>query len=314
MSRSSNRAKVRVNAVLTRLTGYHLAKTAPPSVYAQLDAANGRLSDVRRRLERTGRELDQARSRLARSREDLSTTRTRLRELEDKQRNPPLPQDFDEQMCEAIEAVRGRTMTGPVKLFTLISAVRYIVEHDVPGAFVECGVWRGGSMQAVARELVRLGVSDRDLHLFDTFEGMPPPTDADVRWDGRSAADLLAANDKSRSIWATASLEDVQEGFAAIDYPAERIHYVQGRVEQTVPEHVPEHIALLRLDTDWYESSRHELDHMYDRLVPGGVLLLDDYGYWEGQRRATDEWLARTKEPLMLFGMGAGRAALKPRR
>jgi hypothetical protein len=80
-----------------------------------------------------------------------------------------------------------------------------------------------------------------------------------------------------------------------------------------VPAHVPPTIALLRLDTDWYESSLHELDHMYDRLVPGGILLLDDYGYWEGQRRATDEWLARTKEPLMLFRMGQGRAAVKPR-
>lgn len=294
ISKRTSTAKNRVNTALARVSGYHLTRVKPETPVDTVEDARQTLHELR---------------------EQIAAERARLEQLKQERLRPrPFPADFDEPMREVIKAVRGRTMTDRPKMFTLISAVRYIVAHHIPGDVVECGVWRGGSMQAVARELVRLGETDRHLYLFDTFEGMPPPSAADVRWDGQSASDLLEAHDKSRHIWAAASLEDVQAGFEPIGYPADKIHYIEGRVEDTVPEHVPEVIALLRLDTDWYESSLHELDHMYDRLVPGGVLLLDDYGYWEGQRRATDEWLARTNEPLMLFRMGQGRAGVKPRR
>lgn len=322
MPRPSTRAKERINAVLARVSGYHLTKGEPGSAEERLQAANRQLADVRGKLKHTRgnlaqsrHDLREARGRLKNTRGELKKARSRIKQFQQdkRRRQREYPIDFDEPMCELINAVRDRTMTDRFKLFALISAVRYIVEHNVPGDIVECGVWRGGSMQAVARELVRLGVTDRDLHLFDTFEGMSAPTDADVRWDGKTASELLEANDMSRNIWAAASLEDVQAGFEPIPYPSEKIHYIKGKVEDTVPAQVPETISILRLDTDWYESSLHELDHMYDRLVPGGVLLLDDYGYWEGQRRATDEWLARTKEPLLLLRMGQGRAAVKVR-
>lgn len=109
-----------------------------------------------------------------------------------------------------------------------------------------------------------------------------------------------------------ASLEDVRSAFARIPYPKERIHYVQGLVEETVPDRAPERIAILRLDTDWYTSTRHELEHLYPRLVSGGVLLIDDYGTWQGSREAVDEFLRKTGERLLLLRMDEGRIAVKP--
>jgi hypothetical protein len=203
-------------------------------------------------------------------------------------------------------------MTAPEKLYGLILATRYVARHNIPGAFVECGVWRGGSMQAVALTLLEQGVSDRDLHLFDTFAGMPPPTDKDRRHDGQPAQDLLATSDRSSKVWAAATLDDVRAGLEETGYPTQRVHYHEGMVEETIPDAAPETVALLRLDTDWYESTRHELEHLYDRLSPGGVLILDDFGYWEGARQATEEFLARTSEPLLLLPAASGRIAVKP--
>ncbi|AQU68458.1 TylF/MycF/NovP-related O-methyltransferase [Streptomyces niveus] len=223
-----------------------------------------------------------------------------------------LPADYDDEAKEIIRAVKPFTMTSPERLNAFILATRHVVRHNIPGDIVECGVWRGGSMQACARTLLALGETDRGLHLFDTFEGMPPPTAEDLRRDGRSAEDLLAAQGKDRPIWAVASLEDVQAGFANVPYPGERVHYVQGLVEDTVPQQAPEQISILRLDTDWYASTKHELEFLYPRLVSGGVLLIDDYGYWQGSRQAVDEFLEKTGERLLMLRMDEGRIAVKP--
>ena len=225
---------------------------------------------------------------------------------------PELPRDFDDEAKAIIEAVRPYTMTSVDKLFALISATRYVAAHGIGGDVVECGVWRGGSMHAVARTLHAAGDTSRDLHLFDTYEGMPAAGEKDVRHDGRPAAELLETLPRESKTWAVASLEDVREAFASVPYPAERVHFVKGRVEATVPERAPEQIALLRLDTDWYESTKHELEHLYPRLASGGVLILDDYGWWKGAREAVDEWLAETGERLLLMRAGTGRVAVKP--
>lgn len=227
---------------------------------------------------------------------------------------PRLPAHYDAEMRAIIRRVRPRTMTRHPKLAGLILAVRYVVDHGIPGEIVECGVWRGGSMQAAAFALLGEGVTDRELHLFDTFEGMPPAGESDRRIeDGFAAADLLDNREKDHAVWAYASLEDVREGMAETGYPGERVFYHRGLVEETVPGQAPGVISILRLDTDWYDSTKHELEHLYERLTPGGVLIIDDYGYWEGARRATDEFLAKTHEPLLLLPSASGRIAVKPR-
>ncbi|MFF7011596.1 TylF/MycF/NovP-related O-methyltransferase [Streptomyces fimicarius] len=225
---------------------------------------------------------------------------------------PAFPEDYDDEAKEIIRAVKPYSMTSPERLNAFILATRHIARHNIPGDIVECGVWRGGSMQACARTLLSVGETERDLYLFDTYEGMTPPTAEDLRRDGRSAQELLDAQGKDRPIWAVASLEDVKAGFENIPYPKERVHYVQGRVEDTVPAQAPEQISILRLDTDWYASTKHELDHLYGRLVSGGVLLIDDYGYWQGSRQAVDEFLDKTGEQLLLLRMDEGRIAVKP--
>jgi hypothetical protein len=202
------------------------------------------------------------------------------------------PSDFGDTDIAFVEGVSPYTMTTPAALVVLADAVRHVASARIPGAVVECGVWRGGSMMAVARTLLSVDRDDVDLYLLDTFEGMPAPTSRDVHWSGQSAEELLAreADVGSSTIWARAQLDEVARAMALTGYPSSRVHFVQGRVQDTVPEHAPEQIALLRLDTDWYESTKHELTHLYPRVSQGGIVIIDDYGWWRGQREATDEY------------------------
>ena len=225
-----------------------------------------------------------------------------------------LAADYEPEFAEIWNLVKQRTMTGPEKGYYLHHAVRYVTAHQIPGAIVECGVWRGGSMLNAAHTLARLGATDRELYLFDTFCGMSEPTERDVhlRKSGAAAATILEHESRDSRTWAIASLDDVRDGFSSVDYPDERVHFVEGKVEDTIPGQAPEEIAILRLDTDWYESTRHELTHLYQRLAPGGVLIIDDYGTWKGSKDATDEFLTETGEPLLFVRTGRGRAAVKP--
>jgi hypothetical protein len=235
----------------------------------------------------------------------------KLQAIDDAKKEAPL--DEDQQTREIVALTSEYTMTSPVKRVALIAAVRHIARTGLSGDIVECGVWRGGSIQVIARTFLAEGVDDRDIHLFDTFEGMTAPSAEDVQVkDGRSAEEILEDSRKTQWIWAIASIEDVQEGLRMLDYPYERFHFVRGPVEQTIPDRAPEQIALLRLDTDWYESTKHELEHLYDRLVPGGVLIIDDYGSWAGSRKATDEFLATLDNPPLMLRAGTGRIGVKP--
>jgi O-methyltransferase len=203
--------------------------------------------------------------------------------------------DWSDDEVELYRKVEPYTMTSIERVITLIRAARYLVENGVEGDFVECGVWRGGSMMAIAYTLKSIGVTDRKLLLFDTFSGMPGPSDKDTRYDGRTASDLLTTVKKDAPIWAYASLEDVQSNLASTGYPLENIRFIPGQVEDTIPQDAPAGICLLRLDTDWYESTKHELIHLYPRLEKNGILIIDDYGHWQGARQATDEFFGQWK-------------------
>jgi O-methyltransferase len=225
---------------------------------------------------------------------------------------PPWPLDFQHSDIELCRQVAPYTMTTPEAIYALAQAVRHIVLSDTPGAIVECGVWRGGSMMAVARSLLDAGRTDVDLYLFDTFEGMTAPTDRDVHWTGQRADALLEreAGDDRSLVWARASIEEVRRAMASVGYPAARVHFVEGEVERTIPDQAPERIALLRLDTDWYESTKHELIHLYPRLAAGGVLIVDDYGWWRGARQATDEYFREHPPAPLLFRIDDGGARI----
>lgn len=209
--------------------------------------------------------------------------------------------DVDPRVLEIYSRVKPYTMTSPERVIALCEAVRYVDRSRVPGAIVECGVWRGGSSMAAALMMAALGRTDREMWLFDTFEGMSTPTDADRRAsDAAGAAQLLKTSRRSEKIWCYSPLDEVKTNLSATDYPMERVTFVRGKVEETVPEQAPTSIAILRLDTDWYESTRHELQHLFPRLSVGGVLIVDDYGAWEGARKAVDEFIANSGVRLLL--------------
>ena len=212
------------------------------------------------------------------------------------------PRDMNRDTVEIIASVREYTMTSTERLHGLCEAVRYIGDCGIEGDIVECGVWRGGSMMAIAKMLLSTGDTSRQLHLFDTFEGMSEPTAADVSVDGDSAERQLAIEDKrdEQSVWCVASLPDVQSYMTQVAYPRGQIHYHVGKVENTIPDTAPRKIALLRLDTDWYESTAHEMNHLFPRLADGGVLIIDDYGHWQGARRAVDEYFENHNIGMML--------------
>lgn len=232
-------------------------------------------------------------------------------------RNPPdlnlVLADLSEQEREAIRAGRPYSATSLERLAATVQSVAHVARHGVPGDIVECGVWRGGSMVSVATMLRALGDTSRRLFLYDTFEGMTEPTERDKTLQGISAKSILDLDQRGTGYWCYASLEDVQQNLASTGYPREKLEFVVGPVEQTIPARIPERIALLRLDTDWYESTRHELEHLYPRLSPGGIMIIDDYGHWQGARAAVDEFLTRTTTPLFLHRIDyTGRLLIKP--
>lgn len=214
-----------------------------------------------------------------------------------------------------IDLVRPYTMTTPERVYALVQATRYVVKARIAGAFVECGVWRGGSSMAAAKTLRTLGAGDRELYLFDTFAGMPRPTDADVDFMGQKAADQFerTRTGDDSSTWDRATLAEVKANMNRTGYDPSLVHYVEGKVEETLPGHAPDQIALLRLDTDWYESTKHELVSLWPRLVSGGVLIVDDYGHWSGSRKAVDEYIAENDLAILLNRIDStGRLAVKP--
>jgi len=199
------------------------------------------------------------------------------------------------------EQCRQYTMTSWERLYALYRSVRYVVENRIPGDLVECGVWRGGSMKLVAHVLLSLSDTGRTLFLYDTFEGMTEPDpEVDVDSSGNRAVNDWLEVQRRGVKWAYAPIGEVRETLATAGYPMAQVKLVKGPVEETIPGTIPDAIALLRLDTDWYSSTKHEMEHLYPRLSPQGVLILDDYGHYQGACRGVDEYLSTIKKKPLL--------------
>ncbi|MEG4498444.1 TylF/MycF/NovP-related O-methyltransferase [Microcoleus sp. F10-C6] len=205
--------------------------------------------------------------------------------------------DKDPVFLELFEQVLPYTMTSKEALFALYTSVNYVLDRNIPGDIVECGVWRGGSSLLAALILQARKVSDRKLYLYDTFNGMTAPTEIDVDKRGNVGFEMMEKYADNIG-WCYALLEEVQATFFAHNFEFE-IHYVQGDVLETSKTTKPETISVLRLDTDWYESTAAELEQFYPRLSTGGVLIIDDYGAWAGSRQATDEYFSKVPAPML---------------
>lgn len=228
--------------------------------------------------------------------------------------NNGLPIDFNPLDQAIIQKVKPFTMTSPERIASMINSIQYLETNQIKGSIVECGVWKGGSMMAALLGLMEMKNTERSVYLYDTFEGMSEPSEMDESFQGKPAKELLESQDRmiSESVWCYSTMEEVKRNIQSTHYPMENIHFVQGKVEDTLPANLPEPIALLRLDTDWYESTQHELKHLFPLLVKGGVLIIDDYGHWKGARKAVDEYFQEHNIPIFLNRIDyTGRIAVK---
>ncbi|MEL6793838.1 MAG: TylF/MycF/NovP-related O-methyltransferase, partial [Pseudomonadota bacterium] len=196
------------------------------------------------------------------------------------------PFDPDEypDFAEIWREARPYTMTSPERGFALYQAVVAALDNDVPGAFVECGVWRGGSAMIMAATLKRRNAR-RKLYLFDTYEGMTEPGERDVDFQGNTAADLMAGSKGDRVaelVVASADIDGVRAAVASTGYDMEDVVFVKGDVRETLGATETGSIALLRLDTDFYDSTLAELETLWPRLERSGLYIIDDYGHWKG--------------------------------
>jgi hypothetical protein len=230
------------------------------------------------------------------------------------------PDITDPFFIEVLPKVSRHTITmldGAEAPWSLYKAVQYIVEHRIPGDLVECGVWNGGSVLLMALALAHFGDTGRRIYLYDTFNGMSEPEDIDREYSGMPAIteweSERAANPSGPNWGFGGTLEQVRDIVFSSGYPKENFVFVKGMVEETLPAGSPETVAILRLDTDFYASTYHELVHLYPLVSDGGVVIIDDYGYFQGSRIATDQYLDEIKAPLFLSRVNESvRLAIKP--
>jgi len=173
-------------------------------------------------------------------------------------------------------------MTSKERVASLEAAVLYLCAYDITGDMVECGVAAGGSVMAMAVTLLDLGKSDRDLWLYDSFERMPAPTEHDIGRFETPAMKLFNKRHNQEGGWNRFSVEDVKTNVLSTGYPEALFYFVQGKVEESLLKTVSERIALLRLDADWYESTKSEMETLSPQVAPGALILLDDYFRWMG--------------------------------
>ncbi len=188
-------------------------------------------------------------------------------------------------MDEIIDICKQYSMISRERFLNNIQSVKYIEEKEIPGDIVEIGVWKGGSILSMMLEYKKTSKMKRTIHLYDTFEGMTPSTTDDKDFNNISADHIIEKNPFFRCI---GTLEEVKRNISQhVDIIPE---YHVGDILQN--SYVPEMIALLRLDTDWYESTKYELDTFYEYVSPGGIIIIDDYGHWKGCKKAVDEFLS----------------------
>jgi len=197
---------------------------------------------------------------------------------------------LDKEFLQVYEKIKPFTMVEIERCYALYQSLLYISKYDIKGDLVECGVWKGGSAMLMAYAMQQAGITNRKIYLYDTYEGMAKPGEMDGQSE-KEEWESLRVNDSLNKM-CYSPIEEVKANMAKTGYPSENIVYIKGKVEDSIPSTLPDGISLLRLDTDWYDSTRHELNFLYPLLSSKGVLLIDDYGAWEGARKAVDEYFA----------------------
>jgi O-methyltransferase len=227
-----------------------------------------------------------------------------------KETNPFSGYDYAQEGNLAVKLTKDNSMMPHINLFTLYEQAIYCERRQIRGAFVECGVWKGGAVGIMAKANLQYGSFRRHLHLFDAFDDICAPN-AEI--DGQRAVEDMSfyagVIDKDKikgQLEPVTGFYDKLGGFGTIDsckillentigYPGEFIHFHKGWFQDTLPmKHTEiDEIAILRLDGDWYESIKICLDYLFDKVVAGGLVVIDDYGYYDGCTKAVDEFLEK---------------------
>jgi len=208
------------------------------------------------------------------------------------------------------------SMVSRERLFATLMSCKYVIKNNIEGDFVECGVWRGGN-SIIAAYMFKLYNSHKKVYLFDTFGGMTEPTEFDFNLDsGEKAKELLkrATKNESDYMWCYSSIDNVKDNFSKLGLLSENVIFVQGDILQTLEQqnNIPEKIAILRLDTDWYESTKKEMDILYKIITMRGVFMVDDYGHWGGSKKAVDEFFEKNSHrPFLQYIDYSGRLGIK---
>jgi len=236
-----------------------------------------------------------------------------------------IPKDFDNDLLEIYQKVKDLTTAPPARVMALIQSVQYIEDNNIEGDYVECGVYMGGGALIIALTMEKFYPnSNRKIWLYDTFSGMPMPSEYDIKYkfnSSRNSYNKIQAIDKvnrynitdDSSDWVNCPLDNVQNNiFSNTTYNHNNFKFIEGKIEDTIPLHTPNKIALLRLDTDFYESTKHELLHLYPKLEINGILIIDDYGVWKGCKKAVDEYFSERKIKIFLSRIDfSSRSAIK---
>jgi O-methyltransferase len=194
---------------------------------------------------------------------------------------------------QLIEKCLKYSMTTKVRMWSLLNSINYIYNNNIQGDFVECGVWKGGNL--ILYEILNQKYNlNKKVFGFDTFEGMPLPGEYDYKYNNVSAIDLYNKKVKIENNWCKSSLDEVKTNILT-ECSNANVNLIKGKVENTllVEKNIPDKISILRLDTDFYESTKIELEVLFPKLEKNGILIIDDYGTYKGARKAVDEYFKK---------------------
>lgn len=215
-----------------------------------------------------------------------------------KKKNFKKEKAINQEEYEIIKLGMQYSMASWERLYANLNSIKYLIKAEIEGSIVECGVWRGGSMLTMLKTLKQFSATNRDVYLYDTFTGMSAPSKEDGNFAHEKFKELQTGVEESN--WCYADLNVVKSTIKLVDYPQEKIHFVKGKIEDTVPNTMPDRISLLRLDMDWHDPTLHALTYLYPKVEPGGVIILDDYGHWEGCKLAVDRFFEEMNINILL--------------
>ena len=221
--------------------------------------------------------------------------------------------DMESEFLSIWEKVKDFTMISPERGYSIFKSVEYIVENEIPGDFAECGVWKGGSCMLFAYSLQYFGINSIKIYMYDTYRGMTEPDENDcIASTGENIYDrwVKSRDNKGMNMWAS-PLDEVKANMMSTGYPENSVVFVEGDVIETLKNTLPDTVSLLRLDTDWYESTKAELEHLYPLLSSGGTLIIDDYGHFTGSKKAVDEYFSVNRKILLNRIDYTGRTGVK---